>query len=153
HPNGDTRWARIEIRPFIETGSSEVSSLTLTNEDITEQVLTATENRRSSDRLSAIARSDIHGIYYFKLDGSIHEPNTAFLKLCGLDMYEFEQHAPKEHDLTPSEWQEQDAKALHHLLETGLPTTFLKEIVRTDNQLIPVCVTLSLLKDDIYDGI
>jgi PAS domain S-box-containing protein len=76
-------------------------------------------------------------------DGTLLNFNKAFVDLTGYTEPEI-RSASWQHDLTPVEWQEHEAKVLQKLHETGEPQLYEKEYLRKDGSRVPLEIKVHL---------
>lgn len=103
------------------------------------------ELRRSEERFRRLFESNIIGITIADLAGRILEANDAYLNLLGYTRDELLAMAFDWDDLTPSELQADNRRAVELLLETGASAPRESEYVRKDGSRVPVLVGVALL--------
>lgn len=150
--DGSLRWFSVES-VLVRDLKGQPESVVCIAHDITERHRAEQRAQQMADRLEAIHHSEAMGMHYFKLGGTVAEPNEALLAMAGLNATDAQ--ALTLNEVTPIEWREQDEIMFRQLYETRKPVTFLKEIVsRKTGATIPVSVTATLFDNDPeYDGV
>ena len=109
--------------------------------------------RDSHARIRRLVESNIIGIYFWDLQGSITDANDAFLRMTGYEQDDFQSQALRWTDLTPPEYRETDAGAIGELKRTGSAKPFEKEFIRKDGTRIPVLIGITLFEQSQETGV
>jgi PAS domain S-box-containing protein len=85
------------------------------------------------------------GIIFSDSSGNILDANNAFLNTIKYNRQDLKKGLINWHDITPQEYQAQDAKGWSEIMNVGLMTPFEKEYIRKDGKRVPVLIGASLL--------
>jgi PAS domain S-box-containing protein len=91
-------------------------------------------------KVRRLVESNIIGISIFDFDGRIIEANEAFLHTVGHSRDDIVSGRLRWTDLTPTEWQDADERAVAELRATGSCKAYEKEYLRNDGSRVPVLV-------------
>jgi PAS domain S-box-containing protein len=91
-------------------------------------------------KVRRLVESNIIGISIFDFDGRIIEANEAFLHIVGHSRDDIVSGRLRWTDLTPTEWQDADERAVAELRATGTCKAYEKEYLRNDGSRVPVLV-------------
>jgi PAS domain S-box-containing protein len=91
-------------------------------------------------KVRRLVESNIIGISIFDFDGRIIEANEAFLHTVGHSRDDIVSGRLRWTDLTPTEWQDTDERAVAELRATGSCKAYEKEYFRSDGSRVPVLV-------------
>lgn len=91
-------------------------------------------------KVRRLVESNIIGISIFEFDGRIIEANEAFLHIVGHSRDDVVSGRLRWTDLTPTEWQDADERAVAELRATGSCKAYEKEYLRNDGSRVPVLV-------------
>ncbi|SIO47501.1 PAS domain S-box-containing protein [Bradyrhizobium erythrophlei] len=91
-------------------------------------------------KVRRLVESNIIGISIFDFDGRIIEANEAFLHTVGHSRDDIVSGRLRWTDLTPTEWQDADERAVAELRATGSCKAYEKEYFRNDGSRVPVLV-------------
>lgn len=94
--------------------------------------------------LQQLADSNIVGIIFSRLDGTIVDANDAYLRMVGYSRADLE-HGLRWSDLTPPEWMEVSRQAGMQAQTSGSAQAFEKEHLRKDGSRVPVLVGVTNL--------
>jgi len=109
---------------------------------------------QSEAGLRRLADSNILGIVFWDLDGSITQANDYFLKLVGYTREELLAGKVSWRDITPSEYAYVDARAIEEMKAHGfLSAPFEKEYQRKDGSRVPVLIGSTLLAGSQHEGV
>jgi two-component system cell cycle sensor histidine kinase/response regulator CckA len=103
--------------------------------------------QRSEARFRRLIESNVIGIAFSLVDGSITDANDAFLQIVGFDRADLEAGRLNWQNMTPPEYAPHYEVALTELRNTGVFSTFEKEYFHRDGHRIPVMVGGALLDD------
>lgn len=107
----------------------------------------------SEARFRRIADSGMIGIFFWRLDGAIFEPNAAFLSMIGRSPEEARSGRLRLDDLTPPEHRAQDERKMAELRETGMLLPWEKEYLRPDGSRVPVLIGGTFLEGSRDTGV
>lgn len=107
----------------------------------------------SEARFRRIADSGIIGIFFWRLDGAIFEPNAAFLSMIRRSPEEARAGRLRWDELTPAEHKAVDERKTVEILETGMVTPWEKEFSRPDGSRVPVLIGGALLEGSRDTGV
>jgi diguanylate cyclase (GGDEF)-like protein/PAS domain S-box-containing protein len=96
--------------------------------------------RRNEARLRRLVESNIIGIYFWKLDGTITEANDAFLDLLGYSQQDIREGKVNLGNLTPPEYREASMQALEDLKHNRRTDPLEKEYIHKSGRRIPILV-------------
>jgi PAS domain S-box-containing protein len=105
-----------------------------------EQALEAERDRlaQSEAKFRRLGESGIIGIIQLDLVGTVLDANDAFLSMVGRTRAELFAGGIRIRDLTPAEYLDADDRAQQELLEHGVCTRYLKELVHKDGSHVAV---------------
>lgn len=107
----------------------------------------------SEARFRRIADSGIIGIFFWRLDGAIFEPNAAFLSMIRRSPEEARAGRLRWTDLTPPEHRAQDERKTAEILEAGMVIPWEKEFLRPDGSRVPVLIGGTFLEGSRDTGV
>jgi PAS domain S-box-containing protein len=91
-------------------------------------------------KVRRLVDSNIIGISIFDFDGRVVEANEAFLHMVGRSRDDVVSGRLRWTELTPTEWQDVDERAVAELRATGSCKAYEKEYLRNDGSRVPVLV-------------
>jgi PAS domain S-box-containing protein len=91
-------------------------------------------------KVRRLVDSNIIGISIFDFDGRVIEANEAFLHMVGHSRDDIVSGRLRWTELTPTEWQDADERAVAELRATGTCKAYEKEYLRNDGSRVPVLV-------------
>ncbi|MBD2122246.1 response regulator [Trichocoleus sp. FACHB-262] len=103
--------------------------------------------QRSEARFRYLIESNVIGVIFSKLDGSITDANAAFLQMVGYDRADLEAGNINWQVLTPPEYNHFSQVAVAELASLGAFNAFEKEYFHKDGYRIPVMVGGALLDE------
>lgn len=103
--------------------------------------------RLSEARLRRLVDSNIVGVALFDLAGNFLDGNDAFLKMTGYTRKELKSGEMRWKDMTPSEYEEIDRRAIDEMRERGVAAPCEKEYFRKDGSRVPVLIGSALLDE------
>jgi two-component system, cell cycle sensor histidine kinase and response regulator CckA len=143
-------WGMISAS-LVEGNKKERSFVLLMIEDITEARQSHEALARSEARLRRLVQSDVIGVLFWDLAGTIKNPNNALLEMLGYSHEELTQVTWTE--ITPAEFRHADAEAIRQVRETGVFRGYEKEYIRKDGTRIPVMVGGALFEGGSTEGV
>lgn len=108
--------------------------------DVTERIRAEEALRESEARMRLFYESDMLGVCYYNLDGSITDANDRFLEIVGYTREDLQTGKVNWNTMTPPEYRSQDEKSIAELENTGLKEPKEKEYIRKDGLRVPVIV-------------
>jgi PAS domain S-box-containing protein len=115
--------------------------------DITDYKRLEAELRRNNAQLRRLIDSNMVGVIFADLNGTISQVNDAFLQQMGYSREQWDAETPNWLSITPPEWLTQDAQRIEEILKSGSSIPFEKEYFRKDGSRIPVLVSAALLPE------
>ncbi len=105
-----------------------------------------TARQESEARFRSVADSNIIGIMFWEVDGTISDANDAFLAMIGYSRSELQQGALNWRTLTPPEYQPLDDEQIAELTQEGACSPWGKEMRRRDGSRVAFLVSASFLE-------
>ena len=96
--------------------------------------------RESEARLRRFYESNMIGVFYYNLDGSITDANDKLLEIVGYTREDLQAGRVNWGKMTPPEYRHLDEHAIAELKATGVSTPYEKEYIRKDGSRVPVIV-------------
>jgi diguanylate cyclase (GGDEF)-like protein/PAS domain S-box-containing protein len=109
--------------------------------------------RKNEMRIHRLVDSNIIGIYFWKIDGTITDANDAFLHLLGYTQQDLKQGKVIMQGITPPEYGKASQQALEELRRNGSCTPFEKEYIRKDGSRVPVLIGATFVNGVQQEGI
>lgn len=110
--------------------------------------------QRSEARLQRLVDSNIVGIVFWVIDGSITEANEIFLNMVGYTREDLLAGKVNWKDMTPPEYVYLDVKALDEMKANGaVSNPFEKEYMRKDGSRVPILLGGAFLDSSQRDGV
>lgn len=103
--------------------------------------------QRSEARFRRLIESNVIGIIFSKMDGSITDANDAFLQIVGYDRADLQAGTINWQAMTSPEYADLNQTALSELSHTGAFSAFEKEYLRKDGSRIPVMIGGAMLDE------
>jgi len=103
--------------------------------------------RASEDRFRKLIESNIIGVVVADAE-RVTEANDVFLKMIGYAREELVRKQLRRYGLTPSEYDELDAKARRELAETGVCSPYEKELIRKDGRRVAILTGAVMIRKD-----
>ncbi len=107
----------------------------------------------SEARARRLVDSNIIGIFFWDMDGTISSSNDAFLQMIGYDRAESEANNLSWGALTPDEYRMRDQQAIAELRECGRFIPYEKEYICKDGRRLPVLIGGALLEGSQQQGV
>ncbi len=136
------------IRPDGTRADVLIGVTTLIDGDLSEGIslyVDVTEQKRAMQRYQRIMDSNMVGIVYTRLDGSVLDCNEAFLQLLGYQRADLDAGRLNWREITVPEHLPLSDKALPHLQETGVCEPFETQYIRKDGTRVDVLLAIALL--------
>jgi len=135
------RWFEHQTYPNADGG------MTILSRDITSRHRIEEALRASEDRFRKLIESNIIGIVVADTE-RVTEANDVFLKIVGYTREELARKQLRRQGLTPSEYEELDAKARRELETTGVCAPYEKELIRKDGRRVAILTGGVLIRKD-----
>jgi PAS domain S-box-containing protein len=121
--------------------------------DVTERIKAEEALRESEVRLRQFYESDMLGVYYFNLDGSITDANDKLLEIIGYTREDLQAGKVNWNKMTPQEYRYLDERTLAELNTIGEKEPQEKEYIRKDGSHVPVIVGVATFDQARNEGI
>jgi PAS domain S-box-containing protein len=108
--------------------------------DVTERIRSEEALRESEARMRLFYESDMLGVCYYNVDGSITDANDKFLEIVGYTREDLQAEKVNWNKMTPPEYRSLDEQIIAELKNTGLKGPKEKEYIRKDGSRVPVIV-------------
>jgi PAS domain S-box-containing protein len=105
------------------------------------------------NRIRRLVESNIVGIFFWNLDGSITVANDAFLEMTGYNRKELEAGQVRWSDMTPPEYDADDQQAIAQLKSTGRVQPYEKEYFRKDGRRLPILLGCAAFRGSQEQGV
>jgi len=143
--------ASITLSPVFDA-SGKLVAISAIVRDITERVKAEEALRESEKRLRRFYESDMIGVCFYTLNGSITDSNDKFLKIVGYTREDLQTGQIKWDKMTPPEYFSLDERAIAELKSKGVSTLYEKEYIRKDGSRVPVIIGVSTFNVP-YEGL
>ncbi len=109
--------------------------------------------RDSHARIRRLVESNIIGICFWDLNGSITDANDAFLRMTGYSRQDLTAGQVQWAAMTPEKYRVADAQAIQELARCGSATPYEKEFLRKDGSHIPILLGTTLFEQSNETGV
>jgi PAS domain S-box-containing protein len=114
--------------------------------DITDRKRLEDELRQSEARFRRLFESNIIGVFFPTLEGSISDANDAFLHMVGYEREDLYQGKVDWKAMSSPDYRELDERKVEELKTVGVCTPFEKDYIRKDGSRVPVLIGAALLE-------
>jgi PAS domain S-box-containing protein len=149
---GEIVWTRHSVSAT-HTGTSEIASLLVVAEEITERKRVEAELHRKQARYQRLVDSNIQGVIFWDRNGTVTGANDAFLRLVHHTREDLEAGRIDWIALTPPEYGPADLRSLEEIDANGISTPYEKEFFRKDGTRVPVLLGAAAFDDDPNQGV
>lgn len=150
--DGSALWAFVSTNPITDAGGVYVGAMALLT-DISELKMVEAAFVDREARYRGIMESQLVGLMFWKLDGTVTEANAAFLDMVGYTQEDLREGRVSWSRMTPPEWREADQTAVGQLADRGHITPFEKEYIRKDGSRVPIILGGALLRHRPGEGV
>lgn len=109
--------------------------------------------RLSEQKLRSFVESNVAGILFGDVDGSIKDANDEFLRIIGYTRDELDQGEISWINITSQEWLPLDEVHIAEAKQRGACTPYEKEYIRKDGSRVPILVGYVLTGEERYNSI
>jgi PAS domain S-box-containing protein len=128
------RWFEHLVHRYADGG------LTIVSRDTTSRHRMEEALRSNEERFRRVIDSNIIGVIVVEA-GVITEANDVFLKMIGYSRRDLVTRSLRWREMTPAEYESQDARARHELQTDGVFSPYEREFVRKDGNRIPILIS------------
>gem|GEM_PF-4685387 len=128
------------LQEGINAMSAKIKQRTMAQQE-TEKAL-----REREGRIRRLVESNIIGVFFWDIQGSINEANDAFLRILGYSRDYLLSGKILWTDLTPPEHEAADALAAKEVISTGTCIPYEKEFFRKNGSRVPVLIGAALFE-------
>ena len=131
----------------------KLTAISAITRDITESKQAEEALQESEARLRQFYESNLLGVFYYNLDGSIIDANDKLLEIVGYTREDLQAGQVNWCKITPQEYRQLDEHAAAELKATGMNTPYEKEYIRKDGSRVPVIVGVATFDQARNEGI
>jgi PAS domain S-box-containing protein len=133
--------------------SGKLTAISFIARDITERKKAEEKLQESEARLLRVYKSNIIGVFFYNLDGSIIDANDKLLEIVGYTREDLQAGRINWDKMTPPEYSHLDEHAGTELKATGMNTPYEKEYLRKDGSRVSVIVGVAAFDQSRNEGI
>jgi PAS domain S-box-containing protein len=112
-----------------------------------------TQAKRVEARLRRLVDSNVQGVFFWHLNGTILDCNDAFLSLTGFTREDLRAGRINWSAMTPPEHEHLDRIGIQELAETGVCTPYEKDFIRKDGSRVTILIGSATLEDTLDEGV
>jgi PAS domain S-box-containing protein len=112
-----------------------------------------THAKRVEARLRRLMDSNVQGVFFWDMNGSVIDANDAFLDMTRFTREDLKAGHINWSAMTPPEHAHLDRYAIQAILERGICTPYEKEFVRKDGSLVPILIGSATFEDMPDEGV
>jgi PAS domain S-box-containing protein len=142
----------ITLSPVFDASGKLVAISSIVR-DVTERIKAEEALRESETRLRGFYESDMIGVCFYNLNGSITEANDKFLEIVGYTCEDLRAGQIKWNKMTPPECSQFDNHAMAELKSTGISTPYEKKYIRKDGSRVHVIIGVATFNKVLFEGI
>lgn len=151
-PHRPARYLRIEYVPeHSEPGAPRPYYILI--HDVTDLKRAELEVLSLQGKLRRLLDSNLIGVVFYDLRGSLTDANDAFLNSVGYSRADLAAGRLNWIEMTPPEWREADRRAVEQLSARGECDPYEKEYIRRDGRRIPILLGCANFEDSAYEGV
>jgi PAS domain S-box-containing protein len=143
--NGNLVHVSATISP-IKNASGEIIGVSRVSRDITQA-------KRAEARLRRLMDSNVQGVFFWHMSGSIVEANDAFLATTGYARDDLKAGRINWSAMTPPEHDHLDEIGIKELAERGICTPYEKDFIRKDGSRVPILIGSATFEDTPLEGV
>ncbi len=121
--------------------------------DVTERIKADEALRESEARLRQFYESDLIGVFYYNLNGSITDANDKFLEILGYTREDLQAGEVNWNKMTPPEYRYIDEQCIAEMKNNGLKEPKEKEYIRKDGSRVPIILGAAIFDRECQEGI
>ncbi len=144
HKDGSWRWMEAVGQNFLDDSSIQAVAVNLWDVSARKQAEIAL--RESESRFRSVIESNVVGIFFWNLDGSITDANDRFLEMVGYSRVDLAAGRVNWAAMTPPEYSAADRASVAQIAATGVCTPFEKEYIRKDGVRLPILLGSATLE-------
>jgi PAS domain S-box-containing protein len=144
--DGKALWFHTGIQLERRSIQRDVPSFRGLSVEITPLKQAEDELRVRESKFRSVVESKLIGHYFRNLDGVVHEANECFRFMTGYSLEDIHSGKVNEFRITPPEFRAADQDAIAEIAESGVSTSYEKELIGKDGRRIPVMVGSALLE-------
>ncbi|MFM0149468.1 GAF domain-containing sensor histidine kinase, partial [Paraburkholderia sp. RL18-085-BIA-A] len=118
-----------------------------------ERKLAEEELREREARIRRLVESNIIGVFFWDMTGSVNDANDAFLRIVGYSREDLLSGRVRWTTMSPPEYRAADARALEEVRQHGGCQSYEKEYIRKDGRRVPVLLGGALMEGSREHGV
>jgi two-component system cell cycle sensor histidine kinase/response regulator CckA len=146
HYTRDGRKVYVESRRHLVEKARGRRLVLETNRDVTKRMRAEEQLRDSEARHRRIFESNMLGIFFWDVEGTVTEANRAFLDMMGYTTEEVSGGQVNWRQMTAGGYRDVGENALVSISEIGQSATYEKEFIRKDGSRLPVILAGAMLE-------
>jgi PAS domain S-box-containing protein len=139
--------ANVELEELVEKRTHALAKTNyLLQQELDERKRMEEALRASESKFRRVSESNMIGIMFWDLDGTVTEANEAFLNMIGYSREELEAGKIRWDEITIPELRHFDTLAIQEMKDTGASVPFEKVFIRKDGTHLPLLFGAALLE-------